>query len=228
MDRGDTSRDDEHGVERATDEIARRAVRALHAGRASDVESAIDLAMHESRSHAAAPATRPRRPTRAQLRAHAQALEESECGELARKLRIESTLDEALRVLATLEECLIVHDRDAADHAPPAVYGRAARGEFDLDPAVHIRVVTATSAHILAQSLSDAGFGETAVGTRDTRHGHLDEIAFTGEYAEYRIVRVPPRAPVDPQLDLVRENPIESAGFEALLRRMPRFGERTP
>lgn len=228
MDRGTHSRDDGPAVERATDEIARRAVRALRAGRAPDVESAIDLAMHEARLHESASATRPRRPTRAQLRAHAQALEESESGDFARKLRIEATLDEALRVLAALEEALIVHDRDAADHAPPAVYGRAARGEFDLDPAVHIRVVTSTPAHILAQSLSDAGFGETSVGTRHTRHGNLDEIAFTGAHAEFRIVRVPPRAPIDPHLDLVRGNPIESAGFEALLRRMPRFGDRAP
>lgn len=226
MDRGAHSRDDGPAVERATDEIARRAVRALRAGRVPDVESAIDLAMHESRLHDAAPPTRPRRPTRAQLRAHAQALEESESGDFARKLRIEATLDEALRVLAALEEALIVHDRDAADHAAPAVYGRAARGEFDLDPVVHIRVVTAAPAHILAQSLTDAGFGETSVGTRDTRHGHLDEITFAGEHAGYRIVRVPPRAPVDPHLDLVRGTPVESADFEALLRRMPRFDGR--
>lgn len=202
-----------------SDEIARLAVRALAGGRADSVDDAIDRAVFESRAD-----PRTQRPTRAQLRAHAQALEESEAGELARLLRIEATLREALSVLSTLEETLIVHDRDFADHAAPAVYGRAARGEFDLDPSVHARVVTAVPAHVLAQALSDAGFGETEVHAIDTRYGHLDEISFATELAQYRIVRVPPRAPVDPRIDLVRGQPIESADFEALLRRIPRFG----
>ena len=202
-----------------SDEIARLAVRALAGGRADSVDDAIDRAIFESRAD-----PRTQRPTRAQLRAHAQALEESEAGELARLLRIEATLREALSVLSTLEETLIVHDRDFADHAAPAVYGRAARGEFDLDPSVHARVVTAVPAHVLAQALSDAGFGETEVHAIDTRYGHLDEISFATELAQYRIVRVPPRAPVDPRIDLVRGQPIASADFEALLRRIPRFG----
>lgn len=202
-----------------SDEIARLAVRALAGGRADSVDDAIDRAVFESRAD-----PRTQRPTRAQLRAHAQALEESEAGELARLLRIEATLREALSVLSTLEETLIVHDRDFADHAAPAVYGRAARGEFDLDPSVHARVVTAVPAHVLAQALSDAGFGETEVHAIDTRYGHLDEISFATELAQYRIVRVPPRAPVDPRTDLARGQPIDSADFEALLRRIPRFG----
>ena len=202
-----------------SDEIARLAVRVLAAGRADSVDDAIERAVFESRAGA-----RTQRPTRAQLRAHAQALEESEAGELARLLRIEATVREALSVLSALEETLIVHDRDFADHAAPAVYGRAARGEFDLDPAVHARVVTAVPAHVLAQALSDAGFGETEVHAIDTRYGHLDEISFATELARYRIVRVPPRAPVDARTDLVRGQPVEHADFEALLRRLPRFG----
>lgn len=206
-----------------SDEIARLAVRALAAGRAESVDDAIDRAVLQYHTESRAD-SRAQRPTRAQLRAHAQALEESEAGELSRLLRIESTVREALSVLSALEETLIVHDRDFADHAAPAVYGRAARGEFDLDPAVHARVVTAVPAHILAQALSDAGFGETEVHAIDTRYGHLDEITFATDLAQYRIVRVPPRAPVDPRLDLVRGQPVESADFEALLRRLPRFG----
>ena len=202
-----------------TDEIARATVRALLRGRARSVDEAIDLAIAESRD-----GRRAQRPSRALLRAHAQAIEESETGEISRKLRIEAALQEVLRVLSVLEECLIVHDRESSDHAAPAVYGRAARGEFDLDPMVRIRIVTAMPAHVVAQSLSDAGFGETGVGTIDTRYGHLDEISFTGESAEYRIARIPPRAPVDPRTDLIRGNPVESAGFEAILRRLPQFG----
>jgi len=214
-----------------TDEIARASVRALLAGRAESVDAAIDLALRESRiPH------RGQRPSRALLRAHAQAIEESEAGDLSRKLRIEATLQEALDVLSVLEEALITHESDDAlgdlpsagpsGHAAPAVYGRAARGEFDLDPSVHIRVVSALPPHILAQALSDAGFGETEVRTIDTRYGHLDEIVFSGSLADFHIARIPPRARIDPRTDLVRGNPIESAGFEVLLRRMPQFGNR--
>jgi len=203
----------------SSDEIARLAVRALVSGRAESVDEAIDRAVVESRAD-----PRTQRPTRAQLRAHAQALEESETGDLARLLRIEATLREALSVLSVLEETLIVHDRDFADHAAPAVYGRAARGEFDLDPAVHARVVTAVPSHTLAQALGDAGFGETEVHAIETRYGCLDEITFATELAQYHIVRVPPRAPVDPRVDLIRGRPIDHADFEALLGRLPRFG----
>lgn len=202
-----------------SDEIARTAVRALLAGRASSVDEAIDLAAETHGMDRRAP-----RPSRAQLRAHAQALEESEGGDLARRLRIEETFGEILRVLSILDEVRIVVDPDSADHGPPAVYGRAARGEFDLDPAVHIRVVTGVPSHTLAQALSDAGFGETAVGTIRTRYGHLDEITFETARAAYAVTRIPPRAAVAPHLDLVRGKPVESADSEAILRRMPRFG----
>ena len=207
-----------------TDEIARASVRALLAGRADSVDAAIDLAMAESRAPHGG-----QRPSRAQLRAHAQAIEESEEGEISRALRIEATLQEALDVLSTLEETLISADPGRSDErtAPaPAVYGRAARGELDLDPSVHIRVVTALPPHVLAQALSDAGFGETEVRTIETRYGRLDEIVFDGRHAAYRIARIPPRARIDPRTDLVRGRPVESAGFEELVRRMPQFGNR--
>jgi hypothetical protein len=206
-----------------TDEIARLAVRALAAGRAHSVDDAIDRALSDAHAPRGA-----QRPTRALLRAHAQALEEAGAGELSRLLRIEATMQEALSVLSTLEQVLIEHDRDFADHRAPAVFGRAARGEFDLDPTVHARVVSDTPSHILAQALADAGFGETSVGTIDTRYGHLDEIAFETEHARYHIARIPPRARIDHATDLVRGKPVESADFEQLLRRMPRFGITDP
>jgi hypothetical protein len=37
-------------------------------------------------------------------------------------------------------------------------------------------------------------------------------------------VRIPPRAGVDADLDLVRGKPVEHAAYEAFLRRMPQFG----
>lgn len=132
-------------------------------------------------------------------------------------------MQETLSVLSTLEETMLVHDRDAADRAAPAVYGRAVRGEFDLDPTVHIRVVSECAAHIFAEALTRAGFGEVSVGTIATRYGNLDEITFDGEHARVRITRVPPRARIDPDTDLVRGKPTEHADFEAFLGRIPRF-----
>jgi hypothetical protein len=107
---------------------------------------------------------------------------------------------------------------------PPQIYGRAARAQFDLDPSVHIRVITALAPSVLAQSLADAGLGETEVATIATRYGNLDEIRFAGANAEFHIVRIPPRADVDADLDLVRGKPVEHASYEAFLRRMPQFG----
>jgi hypothetical protein len=107
---------------------------------------------------------------------------------------------------------------------PPQIYGRAARAQFDLDPAVHIRVTTVLAPSVLAQSLADAGLGETEVATIATRYGNLDEIRFTGAHAAFHIVRIPPRAGVDADLDLVRGKPVEHAAYEVFLRRMPQFG----
>jgi len=199
------------------DEIARRAVRIVAAGRAPSVEDAVELAVRELHLQPGSA-----RPTRAQLRAHAQALEESGGGDAARMHRVDDTVAEVLRVLSLLEEFLLVNDPDAGDQPAPRVYGRAARAEFDLDPTAHIRVVTSVPSHRIAQWLSDSGLGETEVGTMRTRHGALDEIRFATPRAAYRVVRVPPRAPVDPARDLVRGNPVDSADYEALLRHSPR------
>jgi len=200
--------------------IARRAVRMLAGGRAESVDDAVERAMRELRLP---PGTI--RPTRARLRAHAQALEESEAGEAGRLLRVEETGDEVLRVLSLVEEFLLTSDPGQADRPPPRVYGRAARGEFDLDPKVHVRVVTDVAAHRIARWLEESGLGETAVGTMRTRYGALDEIRFGTALAEYSIARIPPRARIDPALDLVRGNAVESAEYETLLRRTPRRGE---
>ena len=202
------------------DEIARRAVRTLAAGRAGSVYEAVELAVRELRL-----APRVARPTRAMLRAHAQALEESERGEAARLLRVEETADEVLRVLSVIEEFLVTSDPEAPDHPAPRVYGRAARSEFDLDPTVRVRVVSSLPAHRLAQWLADAGFGETEVGTLHSRYGALDEIRFATGLAEYAVARIPPRARIDAALDLVRGTPVDSADFEEFLRRTPRPGD---
>jgi len=201
--------------------IARRAVRMLAGGRAGSVDDAVERAMRELRLP---PGTA--RPTRARLRAHAQALEESEAGEAGRLLRIDDTVGEILRVLSLLEEFLVTNDASAADHAAPRVYGRAARAEFDLDPQVHMRIVTDLPAHRLAQWLADGGIGETEVGTLRSRFGALDEIRFETSLARYALVRVPPRARIDPALDLVRGRPVDSADFEELLGRTPRCRDR--
>ncbi|MEY3026540.1 MAG: hypothetical protein RLZZ238_1437, partial [Planctomycetota bacterium] len=96
--------------EGAREEVARLAARYLRERRASSADAAIDLAIREVGVTA-----RDARPSLARLRAHAQALEESERGAASREQRIDATVDEMLEVLALLEEALVVLDRDAPD-----------------------------------------------------------------------------------------------------------------
>lgn len=203
-------------------ELARAAVRALAEGRVAGVEHAIDRAYDEMRVD-----PRTRRPTRAELRAHARALEESEQGELGRLLRIDAALVEACDVLARLEETVLSREPHGSDLPPPEVYGRAALGHFDLDPAVHVRVTTSLSAAVLAQSLFEAGFDDPVCRSIETRHGRLDEIAFEGEHARYQIVRVPPKMAVDRGLDLMRGRRIEHSDYSGIARTLARLRVKT-
>lgn len=221
------------------DAVARLAVRALAAGRARSVDEAVDAAIAEivrtaPREHgvgAAESAFRggraaraPRRPSRAQLRAHAQALEESEHGPLSRHLRREACLDECLLLLARLEEVVLAHDPDGAERPAPTVHGRAALGHFDLDPVVHARVVTTLPASVLAQAVVAAGFAEPRCGSIATRVGRLDELAFEGEHASYRLRRIPPAIRVRNDESLTGGARTASADFAGLGRLFTPFG----
>ncbi|MFM7051654.1 MAG: hypothetical protein ACKOYN_05920 [Planctomycetota bacterium] len=192
----------------AKHEVARRAARILAEGRAADVEGAVDRAMHEAGLPARAP-----RPTRAMLRAHAQGAEEEQDGAEARRARIADALTEACEVLAVLEEAVLLEDPEGDLRPIPEVYGRAARGHFDLDPTVHVRVVTSLAAGRLADHLSRAGLGDAACGALRSRYGMLDQLVLDGAQAEFRILRIPPRMKVDPDRDVVRLDRVDHAAF---------------
>lgn len=198
-------------------EVARAAVRALAEGRAADLADAVERGIAEM---GASP--RGRRPTRAELRAHAQAHEESTVGTAGRGRRIAAVLEEALEVLSILEQTVVSRDPEGCARRPPAVYGRAARGELDLDPIVHVRVETSLSAATLAQALFDHGAPDPTCGSIETRYGRLDEIRLDGAESAFRIVRIPPRMTVDRDRDLVRGVPIEHADYEQLSAHAPR------
>jgi hypothetical protein len=192
------------------DAVARAAVRALAAGRAQRVDDAIDLAIHETRARST------RRPSRAMLRAHAQALEESEHGPLARHLRREACIDECLTLLAVLEQAVLAHDPEGDARPAPTVHGRAALGHFDLDPSVHARVVTALPSSALAQAIVDAGFDEPHCTSVATRYGRIDELCFAGASATYRLRRIPPALRVDPARSLTGTAATPSADYSAV------------
>lgn len=192
------------------DAVARAAVRALAAGRAERVDDAIELAMAETRTPGR------RRPTRALLRAHAQALEESEQGPLARHLRREACLEECLALLAVLEQTVLVHDPEGDARPAPTIHGRAALGHFDLDPSVHARVVTSLASAVLAQAVVDAGFDEPRCTSVATRYGRLDELSFAGASASFRLRRIPPGVRVDPTRSLMDGEPAPSADYTAM------------
>lgn len=198
-----------------TAEVARAAVRALAEGRAADLADAVERGIAETGAD-----PRGRRPTRSELRAHAQAFEESTVGTEGRGRRIAAALEEVLRVLSILEETVLARDPEGCGRRPPAVYGRAARAELDLDPIVHVRVETSLSAATLAQALFEGGVADPTCGSLETRYGRLDEIRLAGAEAEFRIVRIPPRMAVDLGRDLVRGAIVEHADYETLAARL--------
>ena len=202
--------------------IARRAVERLSEGRSESVGDAVDDAARELRARAGV-----RRPTRAELRAHAQAHEES-LGPGVRARRVVDTLEEALEVLAALEECVIARDPEGSERPAPEVYGRAALGELDLDPIVHIRVVTSLSIGDLAAAVVGAGLAEPEFETADSRYGRIDRLTSESALARYRITRISPGMRVDPDRDLVSGQRVVHAGFEAISRCIQGLGHPDP
>jgi hypothetical protein len=198
-------------------DIARRAIERLARGQDLRIEDAVDDARRELRGSEHA-----RRPTRAELRAHAQAYEES-LGPDVRPQRLRATFGEVLDVLASLEALVLREDCDGIERPTPEVYGRAALGEFDLDPVVHIRLTTTLAGAAIARTLVDLGLEEPAFTTIESRVGRLDRIDTSSALAEYRVLRIPPNIALDPGTDLVRGTRIPHAGFEELSRRISRF-----
>lgn len=191
--------------------LARAAIERLSAGRAGEIDEAIERAARELGLD-----RRADRPTRRELRAHAQAFEESQVGLEGRLRRIADALDEAVRVMTELES--IVARDDAPDRPPPLAFGRIVRGELDLDPSASLRVTTAISCGRLAGALEDRGWKDVACGSIPSRYGRLDELRFDGEHASFHVIRIPPRMRVDPDLDLVHGRRIERADAATLAR----------
>jgi hypothetical protein len=208
-----------HGQNRdvSSADIARRAVERLAEGQDLSIEDAVDDARRELRSTEHA-----RRPTRSELRAHAQAYEES-LGPDVRPQRLRATFGEMLDLLATLEALVLREDPDGIERPAPQVYGRAALGEFDLDPVVHIRLTTTLTSASIARTLVEFGLEEPAFTTIESRVGRLDQIDTSSARSEYRVLRIPPSVLIDPDLDLLRGKRIPHAGFEELSRRFSRF-----
>jgi hypothetical protein len=128
-----------------------------------------------------------------------------------------------LDLLAALEALVLREDPDGIERPTPQVYGRAALGEFDLDPVVHIRLTTTLTSASIARTLVEFGLEEPAFTTIESRVGRLDQIDTSSARSEYRVLRIPPSVLIDPDLDLLRGKRIPHAGFEELSRRFSRF-----
>lgn len=202
-------------------EVAKAAVRALAEGRVDSIDEAVDRAMHETRADAST-----RRPTRAELRAHARLHEESVHGEQGRRGRIDDAIAEVLEVLSVLEHTVLLNDPAGPSMPQPQVYGRAAVGQFDLDPTAHARVTTSLPASIIAQALLEAGFSDPECGSVATRHGRIDEIRFDGAEVHHRVLRIPPALAADPDRDLIHGRSIEHATFAELAARQEESRKR--
>lgn len=206
------------GSDPTRSEIARRAVERLADGRERPTSESISDALDNARRELRLPEGT-RHPKRSELRAHAQAHEES-LGPEVRVRRIRATYEEILEILAALEALVLQQDRDGISRPSPEVYGRAAVGELDLDPVVHIRVTTMLPIAAIANVLVTIGLAEPSFTTLESRVGRLDRIDTASTLAEYRILRLPPKVPVDPELDLVRGVRVPHARFEEISRRI--------
>ncbi len=185
------------------------------------LEAAVQRALHELRLPSDL-----RMPTILELRKHAQALEESRVGEHGRLQRIVEVLEEALEFLSALERAVVSFDPEGVDRRPPEVYGRAVHGELDLDPVVHMRVETSVRTHVLAGELAKLARGEVECRALSTRHGMIDELCVDTSLASYRMLRIPPRMGVDPDLSVTRGERVPHAGYEELSRRITQLQTR--
>ncbi|MDI9402753.1 MAG: hypothetical protein QM516_02670 [Limnohabitans sp.] len=202
-------------------EVARLAARLLADGREHHAEAAVERAFHELRLP-----SRAESPSLSEIRMHVRALEESRVGDFGRLNRIVAVLEEALEVLSVLESTVLAHDPEGTNRRPPEIYGRAAQGELDLDPVVHVRVETSLRAHVVAHAFAQLAREEVQCGALSSRYGMLDEFRFVTALADYRVLRIPPRMGVDPDLTVTRGERVPHAGYEELSRRIAQLQTR--
>jgi hypothetical protein len=145
-----------------TDQIARQAAMLMHAGRAQNIGQAIRAATDQLRLHGVP------LPGHGRVRQHARAMSMQALGDAGYQQSVHD-------VLIIAEELMTLMS-DVVAGVEPLLVGRAARGEFDADATLHIRLYTSASITELAEALVDHGYEEPAFATIDSRFGRLSRM----------------------------------------------------
>ncbi|MSR42182.1 MAG: hypothetical protein EXS10_09840 [Phycisphaerales bacterium] len=190
----------------SADELAAAAVRLFRKGGAPSVDQAIRIVASRMGMENFP------RPSHSDLRKHAQAQEEEEIGVEGREARIQSQLFAALHLLEAL-----------AGRFPgsnPLLLGRAARGQLDLDPALHLRIDTDSDAPHVAQALVDLGCGEAKCTSQQITKGRVDRFDAECAGVPLSLLRIPSAMRVSFGIDAVSGRPIacvDAAGLRTML-----------
>lgn len=191
------------------DTIAREAARLLALGKARDMNEALRLAGETSGDDRAP------RPSRLQVRRHAQAMSMQAMGEAEYRQQRRDWLALAEEIMATIEQ--------AFPDSATLLVGRAAAeggGHFDADPAVHIRVHTDASITDLAQALVQFGYDEPEFTTLETRGGRLSQLQWLDSGLRIVVTLCPQRRVFESRTDLVTDKPTPALTRAQLAERL--------
>ncbi len=146
------------------DRIAQHAAALLNSGRERDMAAAVRVAAASLHARGSQDL-----PTPALVRKHAQGMAQAALGESAYVAGIRAHLQLAADAMHVLEAEL-----DAAT----ALVGRAARGQADADPVLHVRAYTRAPIAQIAQALVDSGLPEPEIRTVETLRGRANQLRF--------------------------------------------------
>jgi hypothetical protein len=138
-------------------------------------------------------------------------------GEAAYRQRSRDLLVTAEEIITALEE--------AFPDARTLLVGRAAKGHFDADPAIHVRVLTEASTTEIAAALNRMGYrdADLAFTTLDTaHHGRLSQVQWSEDDPAVQIIltRCPNNAVFESRRDLVTSRPLAILSRDALRKEL--------
>ncbi len=161
----------------SADELLAAAVRLYRKGGATSLDAAVEVVAARMGLQGVP------RPSQSECRKHAQAQEEEEIGVEGRKQRIHAQLSAALGLLESLATRF--------GGSNPLLLGRAARGQLDLDPMLHLRIETDANASQVAQALVDSGCDEPKCTSQQISKGRVDRFDSRISGTPLSLLRIP-------------------------------------
>jgi hypothetical protein len=179
------------------DRIAREAARLFETGRVPTIRRAIERAAADLGLQGTAP------PSEGRVRQHLEAMSMQALGEAGHRGRVG-------RILRIAEELMTAMEEMAGVEA--LLVGRAARGQVEGEPRLHVRLYTSISLDELARRLEDLGYGELSC---------LNRIVFVEDGVELVVTRCPPALRASARQNLYTGAPVEVATLAELRKLLP-------